>query len=58
MIEKGHFGEMEKILNLVNTDEKLKAKRQNFLFSATLITKFSDENKNHKPNMNSKVVLK
>lgn len=49
MIEKGHFGEMEKILNLVNTDEKLKAKRQNFLFSATLITKFSDENKNHKP---------
>lgn len=40
MIEKGHFGEMEKILGLINSDEKAKVKRQNFLFSATLITKY------------------
>ena len=41
MIEKGHFGEMEKILALVNSDEKATSKRQNFLFSATLITRFA-----------------
>ena len=43
MIEKGHYGEMEKILALINSDEKLKAKRQNFLFSATLITEFNHQ---------------
>jgi ATP-dependent RNA helicase DDX24/MAK5 len=63
MIEKNHFGEMEKILSLLNkyiilrfkllklyqinkllkSDEKLRAKRQNFLFSATLITKFTND---------------
>ncbi|CAF1032682.1 unnamed protein product [Brachionus calyciflorus] len=48
MIEKGHFSEVEKILGLVNKDDKVKTKRQNFLFSATLITKYDgdfDENK-------------
>jgi ATP-dependent RNA helicase DDX24/MAK5 len=43
MIEKGHFGEMQKILTLVNSVEKFKNKRQNYLFSATLITKFSGQ---------------
>lgn len=43
MIEKGHFGEMEKILGLINSHELIKKKRQNFLFSATLITKFQDD---------------
>ena len=43
MIEKGHFSEMEKILGYINSDEKTKQRRQNFLFSATLITKFSGE---------------
>jgi len=38
MIEKGHYSEMEKILDLVNSNEKTKPKRQNFLFSATLTT--------------------
>lgn len=43
MIEKGHFSEMEKILGIVNSEEKTKAKRQNFLFSATLITKYGGD---------------
>jgi ATP-dependent RNA helicase DDX24/MAK5 len=43
MIEKGHYTELEKILNLVNSDEKLTKKRQNFLFSATLTTNFHDK---------------
>lgn len=43
MIEKGHFSEVEKILSLANKDEKFKAKRQNFLFSATLITKYEGD---------------
>lgn len=43
MIEKGHYTELEKILNLVNSDEKLTKKRQNFLFSATLTTNFNDK---------------
>ncbi len=34
---------MEKIFALVNSDEKFKIKRQNFLFSATLITRFSGD---------------
>lgn len=46
MIEKGHFGEVEKLLKIINDDELLKKKRQNFLFSATLITKFQDDIKN------------
>lgn len=49
MIEKGHFSEVEKILALINRDEKLKAKRQNFLFSATLITKYDGDFDDKKP---------
>ncbi|KAK2725301.1 ATP-dependent RNA helicase ddx24-like [Artemia franciscana] len=36
MLEKGHFQELENILSLVNADENKKARRQNFIFSATL----------------------
>jgi ATP-dependent RNA helicase DDX24/MAK5 len=43
MIEKGSFCEMEKILNLVNSHEKSKNSRQNFLFSATLIINSNNE---------------
>ncbi|KAI4469421.1 rna helicase [Holotrichia oblita] len=36
MLEKGHFQELEKILEMVNDDSNNKGKRQNFVFSATL----------------------
>jgi ATP-dependent RNA helicase DDX24/MAK5 len=54
MIEKGHFGEMEKILAVVNNDELFKKKRQNFLFSATLITKFQNDIKDEETIMKPK----
>lgn len=36
MLEKGHFEELERILEKVNTTEANMKKRQNFVFSATL----------------------
>ncbi|PSN37549.1 hypothetical protein C0J52_12557 [Blattella germanica] len=36
MLEKGHFQELQNLLELLNLDEKKKRKRQNFVFSATL----------------------
>lgn len=36
MVEQGHFEELRKLLEVINTDENAKAKRQNFVFSATL----------------------
>lgn len=36
MLEKGHFQELEKILDKVNADKDRKEQRQNFVFSATL----------------------
>ncbi|KAJ9580891.1 hypothetical protein L9F63_023936 [Diploptera punctata] len=36
MLEKGHFQELQNLLELINVDEKIKKKRQNFVFSATL----------------------
>lgn len=36
MLEKGHFEELQRILEKINEDEALKQKRQNFVFSATL----------------------
>ncbi|KAI4469413.1 rna helicase [Holotrichia oblita] len=36
MLEKGHFQELQKILEMVNDDSNNKGKRQNFVFSATL----------------------
>lgn len=37
MVEKGHFAELEEILKVLNSDES-NAKRQTFVFSATLTT--------------------
>lgn len=54
MIEKGHFGEMEKILAIINQDELFVKKRQNFLFSATLITKFQNDIKEEETIMKPK----
>lgn len=36
MLEKGHFIELQQLLERVNTDEVKRQKRQNFVFSATL----------------------
>lgn len=36
MVEKGHFQELQGILNTLNMDTQAKSKRQNFVFSATL----------------------
>ena len=36
MLEKGHFEELHKLLEVLNADEKKKSARQNFVFSATL----------------------
>ncbi len=36
MVEKGHFEELQKLLDLINSDETKKTQRQNFVFSATL----------------------
>lgn len=36
MVEKGHFDELQKLLELINADETKKSQRQNFVFSATL----------------------
>jgi len=36
MVEKGHFEELHKILEMINSGQKEKARRQNFVFSATL----------------------
>ena len=36
MLEKGHFEELQKILEKINEHEDHREKRQNFVFSATL----------------------
>lgn len=36
MVERGHFEELQSILQMLNSDESTKKKRQNFMFSATL----------------------
>lgn len=36
MLEKGHFEELHSIIELMNSDKKKVAQRQNFVFSATL----------------------
>eukprot|EP00096_Caligus_rogercresseyi_P015054 TRINITY_DN7508_c0_g1_i1.p1 TRINITY_DN7508_c0_g1~~TRINITY_DN7508_c0_g1_i1.p1 ORF type:complete len:822 (+),score=214.37 TRINITY_DN7508_c0_g1_i1:25-2466(+) len=36
MVEKGHFEELQKLLELINSDENKKISRQTFVFSATL----------------------
>merc|ERR1719278_356928 len=36
MVEKGHFEELQNLLEMINEDENKKKKRQTFVFSATL----------------------
>lgn len=36
MVEKGHFEELHKLLELLNADDSTSTKRQTFVFSATL----------------------
>lgn len=36
MLERGHFKELQNLLERLNLDEKKKKQRQNFVFSATL----------------------
>ena len=36
MVEKGHFEELQQLLEMINADETKKSARQNFVFSATL----------------------
>ncbi|XP_013413231.1 ATP-dependent RNA helicase DDX24 isoform X2 [Lingula anatina] len=36
MVEKGHFAELSSLLEMINSDQKKKKKRQTFVFSATL----------------------
>jgi len=36
MVEKGHFEELQQLLEMINLDEEKKKVRQNFVFSATL----------------------
>ncbi|KAK2167677.1 hypothetical protein LSH36_25g03069 [Paralvinella palmiformis] len=36
MVEKGHFQEMSQLLDIINSDQQRKEKRQTFVFSATL----------------------
>ena len=36
MLEKGHFEELNELLEKINANEKDKKERQNFVFSATL----------------------
>ena len=55
MIEKGHFAELEEILQILNTSESCE-KRQNFVFSATLtmiheLPQYLKKNKKKKPAM-------
>ncbi|XP_076066593.1 ATP-dependent RNA helicase DDX24 [Oratosquilla oratoria] len=38
MVERGHFRELQDLLELINSSEKAKTKRQTFVFSATLTT--------------------
>ncbi|CAF3496637.1 unnamed protein product [Rotaria sp. Silwood1] len=47
MIEKGHFEELEKILNLINKDDNNQI-RQKFVFSATLMLQSSIDNEKKK----------
>ncbi len=36
MVEKGHFEELQNLLEMINADEEKKKNRQTFVFSATL----------------------
>ena len=36
MVEKGHFEELQNLLEMINEDENKKKRRQTFVFSATL----------------------
>ena len=36
MVEKGHFEELQQLLEMINADQDKMAARQNFVFSATL----------------------
>lgn len=36
MVERGHFNELQLLLERLNADESIAKKRQNFVFSATL----------------------
>lgn len=36
MVERGHFQELTKLLEVINSEEEAKEKRQTFVFSATL----------------------
>ena len=36
MVEKGHFEELQSLLEMINLDEEKKKLRQTFVFSATL----------------------
>lgn len=36
MVEKGHFDELQKLLEILNEEEENVKNRQNFIFSATL----------------------
>ena len=36
MVEKGHFEELQQLLEMINADEAKMSARQNFVFSATL----------------------
>jgi ATP-dependent RNA helicase DDX24/MAK5 len=36
MVEKGHFEELQNLLEMINSDEEKKNGRQTFVFSATL----------------------
>lgn len=56
MVEKGHFQELEGILNVINTDESFQSARQNFVFSATLA--FTHEPPQRLKNMGSKMKKK
>ena len=58
MVEKGHFEELQKLLELINDDEEQKKNRQTFVFSATLslvheAPKHSLKNKKQKKKLTS-----
>lgn len=38
MVERGHFKELSKLLEMINRNEEAKRERQTFVFSATLTT--------------------
>ena len=54
MVEKGHFEELQQLLEMINADQDKMAARQNFVFSATLSMvhdipgRFGYKIKNHK----------